>query len=89
MKSVLRDDVVELFRQLPSSVRVEARKSYRLWKKNPRHPSLYFKRAHTKDAVYSVRISRGYRALGLLEDETIAWFWVGFHADYDKILRQL
>ena len=89
MKSILLDDFVELFRQLPGTVRAQARKSYRLWKKNPRHPSLHFKRAHTKDPVYSVRISRGYRALGLLEDETIAWFWVGSHAAYDKILTQL
>lgn len=89
MKSILLDDFVALFRQLPDPVKAQARRSYRLWKENRQHPSLHFKRAHTKDPVYSVRISRGYRALGLLEGETIAWFWVGSHTDYDETLTRL
>ena len=37
--------------------------------------------------VYSVRIGRGWRALGYKTDgTTIIWFWIGSHADYDRIL---
>ena len=27
--------------------------------------------------MYSTRVSPGYRALGLLEDADITWFWIG------------
>ena len=27
--------------------------------------------------MYSTRVSLGYRALGLLEDADITWFWIG------------
>ena len=36
--------------------------------------------------IYSVRIGLGYRALGLLEGTVVTWFWIGSHADYDRIL---
>jgi hypothetical protein len=34
-------------------------------------------------------VTLGYRALGLLEDEEITWFWIGRHADYDRLLEDL
>jgi hypothetical protein len=34
-------------------------------------------------------VSLGYRAVGLLEDEDITWFWIGSHADYDRLLARL
>ena len=39
--------------------------------------------------VYSVRVTLGFRALGLLEGEEITWFWIGSHADYDRLLKTL
>jgi hypothetical protein len=39
--------------------------------------------------VYSVRVGIGWRALGLLEGDTVIWFWVGSHAEYDSILRRI
>ncbi len=87
MKSQLTDDFIELFRRLPAAVQAQARKNYRIWKQNPRHPSLYFKRVHPDEPLYSVRIGLGWRALGLLEDDTVTWFWIGSHADYDRLVR--
>jgi hypothetical protein len=34
-------------------------------------------------------MSKDYRALGLLEDDTIIWFWIGSHADYDDLISRL
>src|ERR1051325_2627538 len=48
------------FRELPESIKSEAGKSYQLWKDNPSHLSLRFAR---KGDYWSVRITRGYRAL--------------------------
>jgi hypothetical protein len=36
-----------------------------------------------------VRVSRGWRAVGLQEGVTIYWFWIGSHAEYDKLLNEL
>ena len=38
--------------------------------------------------LWSVRISRGYRALGLFKDDTIHWFWIGPHDEYERILMK-
>jgi len=76
------------YRELPSDIRELARKAYRLFRENARHPSLQFKKIHD-DPIYSVRVTLGYRALGLLEDEEITWFWIGPHDAYDRLLENL
>jgi hypothetical protein len=77
------------YRELPPGIRDPARKAYCLFLENPRHPSLHFKKVHNRDPIYSVRVTLGYRALGLLEDEDITWFWIGSHAEYDRLLGNL
>jgi hypothetical protein len=77
------------FAALPEPVKTQARKTYRLWRQNALHPSLHFKRVHTEEPVYSVRVALGWRALGLVEGDTIYWFWIGSHAEYDRLLGQL
>jgi hypothetical protein len=39
--------------------------------------------------LYSARVTLGYRALGLMEDEEVTWFWIGTHAEYDRLLDRL
>jgi hypothetical protein len=87
VNSQLAEDFVACFARLPDEVKAQARKSYRLWRDNPSHPSLHFKRIHSNEALYSVRVGRGWRALGLLEGDTITWFWIGSHAEYDQLIR--
>jgi hypothetical protein len=50
-----------------------ARKSYKLWKKDPNHPSIDFKQVSRRNPVFSVRVGLGLRALGMKRDETIAF----------------
>ena len=76
------------YRELPPEIKGLARKAYGLFRDNPRHPSLQFKKVHD-DPIYSVRVTLGYRALGLLEDEEVTWFWIGTHAEYDRLLESL
>ena len=76
------------YRELPPEIKELARKAYGLFRDNPRHPSLQFKKVH-EDSIYSVRVTLGYRALGLLEDEEVTWFWIGTHAEYDRLLENL
>lgn len=75
------------FRRLPSAIQTSARKAYQLWRQNPAHPSLQFKRIHNTEPLYSIRVALGWRALGLMDGDTITWFWIGSHADYDRLIR--
>jgi len=34
--------------------------------------------------VWSVRITLGYRALGIVDGDIITWFWIGSHQDYER-----
>lgn len=77
------------YRKLPLEVQNLARKAYRLFRDDPRHPSLQFKRVHDREPIYAVRVTLAYRALGLLEDDEITWFWIGSHAEYDRLLKSL
>ena len=78
----------DLFEALPKGIQNQAVKAYELWNKNPQHPGLHFKTIHSTEPLYSVRISRGYRALGLKQGNTITWFWIGSHSEYDKLISK-
>jgi hypothetical protein len=39
--------------------------------------------------MHSARVGIGYRAVGVLGDDAITWFWIGSHADYDRLLENL
>lgn len=75
--------------ELPIEVRDSARKAYALFRRDPRHPSLQFKKVHAREPIYSVRVTMSYRALALVEDDQATWFWIGNHADYERLLMRL
>lgn len=76
----------EAYANLPEEVRQQARQAYLHFRKDPRHPSLRFKKVDEENNIFSVRIGLGYRALGVLEASTIVWFWIGSHADCDRLI---
>jgi hypothetical protein len=49
---------------------------------------LRFKKVHLTEPVYSVRVSLDYRAVGVVTGETIIWYWIGNHDDYEKLLAR-
>ena len=77
------------FARLPKPIKERAREAYRRFVENPNHPGLRFKRIHPTEPIYSARVTKDYRTLGLLEDDTIIWFWIGTHADYDELISRL
>jgi len=72
-----------LYQALPPAVRNLADKNFALLKSDPRHPSLRFKRI---GKLWSARVGDHYRALGTDVEEGVYWFWVGTHAEYDRIV---
>ena len=75
-----------LFSQLPFDVQRDAKRAYRLFRTNPAHPSLRFKKVEGEDAIYSARIGLDYRALAVMKRDRIVWYWIGSHADYDRLV---
>ncbi len=68
---------------LDEGIQKLARKNFELLKENPRHPSLRFKKV---GEYRSVRIGLHYRALAVVEGDDFIWFWIGGHAEYDKLI---
>lgn len=89
MNSVVTAGFRDRLDRLPDAVRHQATRAYALWRVDPYHPSLQFKRLSQRQPIYSARVSLGCRALGLWEDDTITWFWIGSHAEYDSFLSRL
>lgn len=93
MISQTTDEFWEFYAELPEPVRKIAQRSYALWVQDHSHPGLHFK--CVKDTVpplYSIRVGLHYRALGLRDktvEDTITWFWIGTHAEYDKLIESL
>ena len=77
------------FSKLPSKVKKQARQAYQQFQQDPGHPSLRFKQVHASLPIYSARISKSYRAVGQREGDTVVWFWIGSHAEYDKLLSRM
>uniref|UniRef100_UPI00405757BA type II toxin-antitoxin system RelE family toxin n=1 Tax=Candidatus Electronema sp. TaxID=2698783 RepID=UPI00405757BA len=82
MKHCTSSDFWEAYQKLPAAVQELADKNFDLLKRNPRHPSLYLKRI---EELWSVRVGRQHRALGIDSPEGIQWIWIGSHAEYDRL----
>ncbi len=85
MTSVRTRQFHKAFGNLPEPIRQRARGAYALFRQNPSHPGLGFKKIDNENN-YSVRIGLGYRALGHMDGDCIIWFWIGPHSEYDRRL---
>lgn len=67
MKSRATASFWKAYDRLPPDVQDNADLAYLIWRDNPNHPSLRFKRINAQAVIYSARIGKGYRALGLMK----------------------
>jgi len=72
------------FRRLPEYIQQKYIRAVSILNKNPKHPSLHFKKI---GKFWSMRISSFYRALAVKEDDNYIWVWIGTHDDYEKMLK--
>lgn len=71
------------YHRLPAEVRRLADECFALLRQDPRHPSLHFKKV---DRLWSVRVGSHYRAVAVEDGPALAWFWIGTHAEYDRLV---
>ena len=70
----------------PEQVRLQAKRAYQVFRQNPSHPGLNFKKVDGANNIYSARVGLGCRTLGQVDGCEIVWFWIGPHGDYDKLV---
>jgi hypothetical protein len=83
MKSSTTPNFWKAYKKLNFEIKEKVQNTFRLWKRNPRHPSLRFKKI---GKIWSVRIDMNYRALALYKNEIFYWFWIGNHDEYERLL---
>jgi hypothetical protein len=71
------------YRQLPDEIRRSADESYRLLRRDPKHPSLHFKRI---GHFWSARVGLHYRALAVEHEDVMVWFWIETHGVYNRLV---
>ena len=71
------------YRSLPEDVRRLADQAYEHLKLDPKYPALHFK---IVGRFWSARVGGNYRAVAVEGVGGFVWFWIGTHADYDKLL---
>jgi len=77
------------YEKLPEEIKEKSKETFKLFQKDPFHPSLHFKRVHSSKPIFSVRITKDYRVIGVLDKNEIIWFWIGNHEEYEKIIKRL
>jgi hypothetical protein len=75
----------EHYRSLPRDVQKLADKNFQLLKKDPRHPSLHFKKVGN---LWSARVGIEHRALAVEDGGDLIWVWIGIHDGYKKMLMK-
>jgi len=68
---------------LPASIRQLADEAYDRLKRDPHYPSLHFKKVNR---YWSARVGRNCRGLATEGPDSFVWFWIGTHAEYDKLV---
>ena len=71
MKSHTTSDFRRCFGALSKQIQKQAREAYRHFQADPNHPSLRFKKVHPRMPIYSARVGRGHRTVGVLDGEEI------------------
>jgi hypothetical protein len=73
------------YRDLPESIQRSADKAFSLLKSDLRHRSLRLKKI---GRFWSVRVGLHHRALAVESPDGLHWFWIGSHAEYDRIVSE-
>ena len=79
----------KLLANLPPHVQKQAREAYVTWTRDPWHASLQFKQIHAQRPIFSARIGLDWRAVCIRSEDTVIWYFIGSHADYDKLIKTL
>lgn len=79
-----------LFESLPEKIRIIADEAFKLFERDPGHPSLCDhplhdnKRGRHRNGSRAVYVTKQYRAIYVIDGDTNVWYWIGTHNDYEN-----
>jgi hypothetical protein len=73
----------ERYDRLPIAIRQLAAKSRLSMMQDPQHPSISLKKV---GQYYAARVGLHYRALVVETPDGLIWFWIGSHAESERII---
>lgn len=74
----------DALKRLSPELRKQAREACRQFQDDPFSPGLNFEEVNAAKRIWSARITRGIRALGIRDRGDITWYWIGSHREYEK-----
>jgi plasmid maintenance system killer protein len=80
-----------LYKELPEVIQLIAQEKYKKFVENPKHPGLRHhalkenKVGQILKSSYSVSINKQYRAIYIISNRRRVWYWIGSHANYDRM----
>lgn len=77
----------EALGRLSPEMRRQAYEAYEQFKADPFSPGLNFEEVNAQKHIWSARITRGVRALGIRDRDEITWYWIGAHREYEKRMK--
>jgi len=78
--SQVRPSFWRAYDRLAPAIKARAKSAWKLFERDPDHPSLRFKKLQANDNLWSVRINEQYRS-----GDTIEWVWIGTHNEFDNL----
>lgn len=75
--------------RLDESTRQQAREAFKLFRENPDHPGLNFERMRANRDLCTARVNRSVRAGGVIRGDTVTWFFIGAHAEWDAMITRV
>jgi len=78
-------DFWRLHAQLSAGNKRAASRAFAKFRANPGHPSLRFKKLTGRGDVWSVRVNDDIRAACQRRGDTVRWFWIGTHNEFDNL----
>ena len=85
MISKVRPSFWRAYDRLAPVSKARAKAAWKLFERDPDHPSLRFKKLQGGGELWSVRINERYRAVGVRSGDTIEWIWIGTHNEFDNL----
>ncbi len=76
-----------MYGALPRPARQAARQAFRRFSSDPHHPGLRFRELNGFAGHWYARVSLSYRVVGRRDGDAVVWYWIGFHADFDRDFR--
>lgn len=74
-----------LYRELPAEIKEAARRAHAKFRQDPAHPSLQLERLRKDPRLWSVRVTRDFRAVARrYENDTWVWLWIGSHSEFGR-----